>query len=113
MMRKRSLLAAVMLSLGLSASAEAQQYFVNYSFSSGLGATSFINANDPLVARAYPSVSSNPVLTVAGGQLSLGTQATSQTFNNGQSKIAGVRPLFGGFNDPSRTLYQSAMAAVH
>jgi len=90
----------------------AQTYQVRYSFDTGLGATSPINLGDPLVPRNYPAVSSNPVLTVAGGgQLTLGTQATSQSLVSPDRKIAGVRPLFGGFGAPERTEYTAAMTA--
>lgn len=105
----RSLLLA---SLALASSlASAGPYLVEYSFSSGLGATCAINAGDNLVARAYPSTSSNPTLAVAGGELTLGTQASSHTTSTG-NKIAGVRPQFYGFDDPSRDLYAAAMAAT-
>jgi hypothetical protein len=98
-----------LFTLGVASSLQAQQYRVDYSFASGLGATSTQNFGDPLVARAYPSVGSNPTLSVAGGNLTLGTQASS--FNFGIGKIAGVRSLFGGLGDPSRDLYVNAMKA--
>ena len=109
LMKKVSLLSVALFSLVVASSSQAQQYRVDYSFNSGLGATSTQNFGDPLVARAYPSVGSNPTLSVAGGNLTLGTQASS--FDFGIGKIAGVRPLFGGIGDPSRDLYVNAMKA--
>lgn len=106
----RPLLAIVLATS--SALASAGPYLVEYSFASGLGATSATNAGDNLVARAYPATSSNPTLSVSGGELTLGTQATSQTFGSTPGKIAGVRPQFFGFSDPSRDLYAAAMAAT-
>ena len=107
--QKVTLLSVALFTLGVASSLQAQQYRVDYSFTSGLGATSTQNFGDPLVARAYPSTSSNPTLSVAGGNLTLGTQASS--FDFGIGKIAGVRPLFGGIGDPSRDLYSNAMKA--
>lgn len=93
--------------------ASAAPYFVDYSFASGLGATSAINNGDNLVPRAYPSTSSNPTLAVAGGQLTLGTQGSSPTFGTTSPiKIAGVRPSFGVLLDPLRDVYAQAMVAA-
>ena len=112
----RHIAAAAVIGIALftaSTIASAAPYFVDYSFASGLGATSAINNGDNLVPRAYPSTSSNPTLAVAGGQLTLGTQASSPTFGTTTPiKIAGVRPLFGGFDDPSRLVYAQAMVAA-
>ena len=109
-MKHSFLVSLAICSAAVTSTAAAQTYQVRYSFDTGLGATSPINLSDPLVARAYASVSSDPVLIVSGGQLTLGTQATSQTFSTDR-KIAGVRPLFGGFGAPERMLYTTAMTA--
>ncbi len=105
------LLGAAALAAGLTGAAQAGPYMVDYSFTTGLGATSVVNAGDNLVARAYPSTSSNPTLSVSGGALTMGTQASSA--NLGSNKIAGVRPQFVNIGDPSRDLFAQAMVAVY
>lgn len=112
-------LVRTLLAITLTASvglASAAPYLVEYSFASSLGATSATNAGDNLVARAYPSTSSNPTLAVAGGELTMGTQSSSHTLMSSAGdpvgKIAGVRPQFVNFGDPSRDLYAAAMAAT-